>query len=258
MADLYKHPKYYEIVFGDRDIEKECSFVAGLIKKFSSIKVTNILDIACGTGLHMRELSKNDMRVAGLDISNVMLDEAKNNLRENSNLIDLYKNDMSNFKISKKFDACICMVNSLEILTKTEQFILHFASVATCLEKGGIYVMELDNPYFILSAPRPGEMPKEYKKKVKKDGITINVTFKRLCFDFVNSLESYELILNIDDNGKHIDVSDRNCIRRLTPSDIELFTNKNFECIKILGGFDIKSSINDRGSQKMIVVLRRK
>ena len=33
---------------------------------------------------------------------------------------------MASFNINEKFDACICMANSLEILIKNEQFISHF------------------------------------------------------------------------------------------------------------------------------------
>ena len=81
MVDLYYYPKYYELIFGNRNFKKECSFIVKLIKKFSGIKVYSILDIACGTGQHMIELSKLGFNVAGLDISDKMLNEINKKLK---------------------------------------------------------------------------------------------------------------------------------------------------------------------------------
>lgn len=260
MADMYQYPEYYNLVFGKRDFKKECNFITKLFSRFSQIKVSKVLDIACGTGPHMQELATRGFDVAGLDISKKMISKVNSGLKANLHFIGAYLADMSDFKLPLKFDACVCMVNSLEILTRNEQLISHFCSVAKCLKPGGIYVIELDNPAFIFSAPKPGEKPKEYKKTVKKGKIMINVTFCRFPFDFENFLERSELVLDVNDNGRKLKIINNSPIRRLTPSDINLFVRLNgkFELLKIIGNFKLDSSINDRNSGKMIVVLRKK
>lgn len=256
MVDLYYYPEYYEIIFGNRNFKKECKFIAELIKKHSKIKVNSILDIACGTGPHIIELSKLDFKIAGLDISDKMLSIVDKNLKGNSNYLGTYKRDMASFSIPSKFDSCICMVNSLEILTKNKQFTSHFNSVANCLNPGGLYIIELDNPSFISKS----EEIKEYKKSFKKGKININLIYKKYPFDFVNSLEKNELIVEINDNGKILKIVDNSPVRRLTLSDIESFIklNNKFEIVDILGDFKFGSTINDKDSKKMIVILRRK
>lgn len=260
MADMYQYPEYYNLVFGKRNFKKECNFIIKLFSRFSQIKVSKVLDIACGTGPHMQELATKGLDVAGLDISKKMTNETTKKFKANPHFIGTYLADMSDFKLPLKFDACICMVNSLGILTKNEQLISHFSSVARCLKPGGLYILELDNPAFISSAPKPEEKPKEYKKTVKKGKITISVTFRRFPFDFENFLERSELVLDVNDNGKKLKMINNNPIRRLTPSDINLFIRLNgkFELLKILGNFKLDSSINDQNSGKMIAVLRKK
>ena len=73
MASIYEYPKYYELVFGKRNIKKEVDFLESLFQKFSGRKTKTVLDIACGTGPHMDELEKRGYAVAGLDNSPKML-----------------------------------------------------------------------------------------------------------------------------------------------------------------------------------------
>lgn len=259
MENLYNYPEYYEIVFGGRDLDRECSFIKLVFQKFSKIKIFSILDIACGTGPHIRKLIDVGFNVAGLDISKGMLSILNTSLQNNPNFLGSYENDMANFNLNKKFDACICMVNSLEILNENNQFISHFESVAKCLNKGGLYFIELDNPRFILSNPLIGDKPKEYKKTIKREGINIELTYRKIGFDITESLELNELILKIKDGNKVIEVKDDSPVRRLTLAEIDLFLkiNKQFELVNVFGGFNWNMSINNKNSEKMILILRR-
>ncbi len=259
MVSLYDYPKYYEMIFGERNIRQEVGFLVTLIKKYSKIKVSSVLDIACGSGIQIVELAKLGFKVAGLDSSPKMIEELKRNMRTKPNFIAAYREDMSSFTLPRKFDSCICMLNSLEILIKNKQFISHFESVAKCLKPGGVYIIELDNPAFILSLPSPGAGIKEYRKGIKRGEIEIDVVYRRFPFDLLRFVEKNELILNINDKGKKLRIVDDSPVRRLTPSDINLFVklNKKFELVTLLGGFDFNTTINNKSSKKMIVVLRR-
>ncbi len=259
MANMYQYPKYYEIIFGRRDIKKECQFIQELIKKFARRRIDQLLDIACGTGPHMEELMALGYKTAGLDISPEMLTLVKKKLRGKKNFLGIYEADMEKFILPKKFDLCLCMVNSLEILTENKQFLSHLNSVANCLNLGGLYIIELDSPSFILSNPRPGERVKKYTKKFLRGKIKIRLTYERYPFDLGNFLERNKLILKINDNGKKITLMDNSPVRRLTPSDIDLFSKLNgrMELVGLWGGFDLEIGINDADAEKMIVVLRK-
>ena len=166
MSQLYEYPKYYELVFGKKNIKKKLISWKVYSKSFLAGGVKSILDIACGTYLYMNELEKRGYAVAGLDNSPKMLKILQEMPRRN-NFIGAYKQDMRNISIKRKFDACICMVNSLAILTENKDLISHFDSAANVLERGGLYIIEMDNPVNILSNPKPYEKAKVYKKLVK-------------------------------------------------------------------------------------------
>ncbi|MBU0929670.1 MAG: class I SAM-dependent methyltransferase [Nanoarchaeota archaeon] len=255
MRNLYDYPKYYNLLFGNRNFKKECKFIQKLFEKYSKIKVSSILDIACGNGMHIIEFTKLGYKIAGLDISEKMLNETNKRLENNPNLIKLYHKDMVSFYLDKKFDACICMVNSLEILNKDTEFISNFNSVADALNEGGLYIIELDNPNLI----KNNDQIKEYKKIIKKGKITINLIYKKYPFDYKTKLEKNELILNVDEDGKRLKIVDNSPIRRLTIEDINYFVNKTkrFEIMDVINDFNLNLNVKDKSPNKIIVVLKK-
>ena len=70
---IYNYPKYYEISFSFRNIKKEVDFFEKCMKKFSKIRVKNILEIACGTSPYLFELNKRGYKFTGLDLNEKML-----------------------------------------------------------------------------------------------------------------------------------------------------------------------------------------
>ncbi|MEK6816978.1 MAG: class I SAM-dependent methyltransferase [Nanoarchaeota archaeon] len=253
MKGLYECPEYYSLIFGKRDFKLECKFIAKAIKKYSRAKT--VLDLACGTGPHMTELANMDFVVSGLDLSKGMLAKVETH----PNIKNLYCEDMSDFKVPDKFDVCICMINSLEILNTNLQLVSHFNSVSGCLNNGGLYIIELDHPSLAFSNPLPGEKPKVYRKQITRRGVKIDITFKRERFDFGTNLEYNRLIADINDHGKRVRMIDSSPVRRLTVSDIDNFVrvSGNFEIVALLGNFDFKTSLNSKNAKRMIIILRR-
>lgn len=58
MADLYDHPKYYDIAFSYRDIPKEVDVFEECIRRFAKTPVKRMLELCCGPAPHMVELVK--------------------------------------------------------------------------------------------------------------------------------------------------------------------------------------------------------
>ncbi|MDI6738437.1 MAG: class I SAM-dependent methyltransferase [Nanoarchaeota archaeon] len=256
---MYEYPKYYELVFGKRNIKKEVDFLESLFQKFSGRKIKTVLDIACGTGPHMDELEKRGYALAGLDNSFKML-RILQEMPHRNNFIGAYRQDMRNISIRRKFDACICMVNSLAILTENKDLISHFDSVVGVLEQGGLYIIEMDNPVNILSNPKPYEKAKTHRKLVKKGNISIEVIYEQRGFNLLKGTEQNRLTLNVNDAGKTIKIVDDSPIRRLLPTEIELLLriNKRLELVEIRGAFDYATSLHDKNSNRMIIILKKK
>lgn len=102
-----------------------------------------ILETACGTWKVARELIKNKYKVTGLDISEKMLKKAEKNLDKKS----LVLADMTDFDLTKTFDAVLCNYNSICHLLKWEQWQGFFDMVNKHLEKDWLFVFDINTLY---------------------------------------------------------------------------------------------------------------
>jgi len=69
----------------------------------------SIVDIGCGTGRHSLEFSRRGYRVTGLDISDKMLDVARETANKERLKINFLHADAANFSMNDKFDLAICI-----------------------------------------------------------------------------------------------------------------------------------------------------
>ena len=78
---LYKKlAKYYDLVYSWKDYKKEANKIRKLIKKYKKSEGKGLLDVACGTGGHLKFL-KSNFSCTGIDINDEMLKIAKKKVR---------------------------------------------------------------------------------------------------------------------------------------------------------------------------------
>ena len=75
-----KLAKYYDRVYSFKDYLDEAVRIQNLIIKYSEPGGNTLLDIACGTGLHLKHL-KDDFSCTGIDISTAILKIARKNAK---------------------------------------------------------------------------------------------------------------------------------------------------------------------------------
>jgi dTDP-3-amino-3,4,6-trideoxy-alpha-D-glucopyranose N,N-dimethyltransferase len=108
MATVYRdgYPDVYDQVMltRGRDHAAEARVVAGLVRAHRPDAAT-LLDVACGTGLHLKFLSAEFAEVAGLDTSAEMLAVA----RERVPGLRTHHADMREVALPDRFDAVTCL-----------------------------------------------------------------------------------------------------------------------------------------------------
>jgi ubiquinone/menaquinone biosynthesis C-methylase UbiE len=132
-----KLAKYYDHINSYRDYLDEAVRLQNLIIKYSPIEPTTILDVACGTGLHLKHL-KDDFSSTGIDISKDMLKIA----RKNAKGIIFKQADMKKFKLKKEFDVITCLLSSIgysRTQVNLDKTLKNFYDHAT---KGGLLILE--------------------------------------------------------------------------------------------------------------------
>lgn len=132
--DIYS--KYYDLLYQDKDYDKEAGYVESLLRMFAP-NTKSILEMGCGTGKHAKRLNYKGYEVFGIDISESMLEQAKE-LGVNCEL-----GDVRSFRANKKFDAVLSLFHVVSYQAKDNDIIDYFNTAAEHLDSGGVFVFDL-------------------------------------------------------------------------------------------------------------------
>ncbi|GGQ46682.1 class I SAM-dependent DNA methyltransferase [Streptomyces mutabilis] len=128
----------YDLLYQDRkDYRAEAREVAGLIREKKG-DAQSLLDVACGTGIHLEAFAGLFDRVEGVDLSRPMLEVAKQRLPDTP----LHHADMRDFRLGSSFDAIVCMFSSIGYLRSTQDLNAALRTFAGNLTAGGVVVIE--------------------------------------------------------------------------------------------------------------------
>ncbi len=131
---------YDKIYQSMKDYGAEIDKLTAIIREHRRSAGKRLLDVACGTGLHLSHLTQH-FAVEGLDLDEEMLTIAH---QRNPGVV-FHQADMTAFDLGRTFDmvTCLCSaigsVKTLDNLTRTVQCMVHH------LTPGGVLVIE---PWF--------------------------------------------------------------------------------------------------------------
>jgi ubiquinone/menaquinone biosynthesis C-methylase UbiE len=128
---------YYDASLFWKNYRVECSVIHELIKDNKKSKGRDLLDVACGTGNHIKYLKKH-YRVTGLDKNAGMLRIAKSKFPE----FKFVKADMASFNLNRTFDAIICLYASIAYARSQSNLLKTIANISGHLKKGGVSIIE--------------------------------------------------------------------------------------------------------------------
>lgn len=139
---LYDYPKYYDLIFGS-DWKAEFDFLKACFQKHAGRKIERLFEPACGTGRLLIKLAQAGYQVSGNDLNPHAIEFCNARLKRNGFEASAMVGDMSDFRLRRKVDAAFNMINSFRHLPSEKTARGHFACIANCLAKGGLYVIGL-------------------------------------------------------------------------------------------------------------------
>jgi ubiquinone/menaquinone biosynthesis C-methylase UbiE len=128
---------YYDASVSWKNYRAECALVHKLIKDNKESKGRDLLDVACGTGNHIRYL-KNHYRVTGIDKNAGMLRTAGDKFPG----VEFVQADMTSFSLDRKFDAVICLYASIAYARTHSNLLKVTSNISDHLKKGGVSIIE--------------------------------------------------------------------------------------------------------------------
>ncbi|MFH1779065.1 MAG: class I SAM-dependent methyltransferase [Candidatus Omnitrophota bacterium] len=255
--DVYSYPEYCEIAY-NWDRTPECDFIEECIRRYSSISVNSILDIACGTGIILREFARRGYKALGLDKSREMVEFVNRKATLEGLDLKCVHSDMRSFQLGDKYGCVICMLDSFRYLLTDDDILSHFRSVAKELKVGGLYILDFWMP------KDENVIEWEEARWVQQDkDISIDATYRQLAHTFSpkDKIFKDELIFRIRSPKFNSTINGRTKTRLLFLSELKELVRKSelFNYIDRFYNFDfdLKEGYNIKPIRTNII-LRRK
>lgn len=106
-----------------------------------------VLDLACGTGSLCVELSRRGYEMIGADLSEEMLNQARQKAEDAGQSILFLEQDMREFELYGTVDAIICTCDSLNYLLEEEEVRQVFRLADNYLNPGGLFLFDVNTEY---------------------------------------------------------------------------------------------------------------
>ena len=201
----------------------ECDFIEKEINHNKSFK---IIDIGCGTGRHAIELAKRGYSITGIDLSESLLEKAREKAIKQGLAIDFLKHDARNLPFDKEFDVAIMLCEGGFPLMETDEMNYEILkNVSQSLKAKSKLIFTTLNGLFPLF-----NSIEDFCASNTDDG---NASYHNNTFDFM-TFRDHNITKVIDDNGVEKELA---CNERYyVPSEITwLLKTLGFTKIDIYG-----------------------
>jgi glycine/sarcosine N-methyltransferase len=146
MYDIFSND-YDRFVNWKNRLAGELPFIETLLATVAIDGKANVLDAACGTGMHAIALAQRGHACAGADLSPAMIARARANAAEAGVEIPFSATGFGGLaaEFGGGFDAVLCLGNSLPHLLTPGDLAAALADFATCLRPGGLLLLQNRN-----------------------------------------------------------------------------------------------------------------
>lgn len=169
MTVFQKYATVYDLLYKDKDYEKEAMHIAEILNKYGNGKIKKVLNLGCGTGKHDRILAKMGYKMTGVDLSEEMVEIANHHLvKGGRGDCHFLQGDIRTIDLNSKFDAVISMFHVMSYQNNDADVIAVFNNVSRHLNKGGIFLFDCWYGPAVLS-----EKPEKRDRIVENDEMKV-------------------------------------------------------------------------------------
>lgn len=137
-APFSKSALYYDVIYArKKNYKVETKRLEKLIRRYKRSHDKELLDVACGTGVHVSFLGRK-FDVEGLDIDSKLLSIAR---RRNPG-VRFHHGDMTRFNLGKQFDVITCLFSAIGYVKTLPQLHRAIRSMTRHLKPGGVLIVE--------------------------------------------------------------------------------------------------------------------
>ncbi len=137
---------FYDELTYDVDYKKRTAYLMKLFKKFSK-EPKLLLDVACGTGGFSNEFAKLGVEVIGTDISEEMLNVARENSADMGLDVLYLCQAAEELDLYGTVDGAVCCLDSLNHITDYKKLCKAFQKISLFLEPDCLFIFDVNTEY---------------------------------------------------------------------------------------------------------------
>lgn len=137
----------YLRIYAHRTDEAAYTEVLKIIQLLNMKSPARVLDLCCGNGRHSRALTREGFKVTGVDLSEYLLEAAREASPELN--IRYEESDVRELAFQDEFDYVLNLFTSFGYFEEIEENIKAFYSIHRALKQGGQFLIDFLNPDYV-------------------------------------------------------------------------------------------------------------
>ncbi|MCU0667484.1 MAG: class I SAM-dependent methyltransferase [Patescibacteria group bacterium] len=183
----------YDAIYCRKDYKAEAEALKDFVLKYKESNGNELLDVACGTGLHLPYLT-DAFAITGVDLSEQQLEAARERLPD----LEFTQGDMRNFYLNKQFDVVTCLFSSIGYVHPYEELVKAIGNMNKHLKPGGVMLIE---PWLQPGVFDPNRPPHTEVGELPERGIKVTRTGTNSLDGNISILTLHNLVESPD--GKY-------------------------------------------------------
>ena len=172
----------YDRIYAWKDYPAEAARVRELVMAAGGRGEGTLLDVACGTGLHLQALRAH-YAVEGVDLELGLIEAARRRLPD----VPLHLADMRDFDLGRRFDVVTCLFSAIGYARTVAGLNAAIRSMAAHLAPGGVLLVE---PWVTPDAIKPNHFSVQTVEDpdvaiVRMSHITVADAISLLTFEYL-------------------------------------------------------------------------